>query len=203
MTPLAHITPGATASSSPTNTESPTCSSSQPTMSCQRQDTPWRSTPDLSVVKHWRFWFRKHCDLFLLYLPVLSSTDPFITQTGSIFNLCSVPQEQPICWEEELLKIKKGGGEGESEMRETEGKGEVWWDYADTREKKLCETMGTSNDSFYINTSCELFFFPILWFVWCQFNTIAFFILNSSLIPSVTRRQMLCGCFYHSIKTDF
>lgn len=44
-----------------------------------------RSTPALSVVKCRTFWFRKHCDLFLLYLSTpssfLSSSDPFITQT--------------------------------------------------------------------------------------------------------------------------
>lgn len=48
-----------------------------------------RSTPALSMVKHWTFWFRKHCDLFLLYLTIsssfLSSSDPFITQTGCGF----------------------------------------------------------------------------------------------------------------------
>lgn len=67
-------------------------------------------------------WVRKHCDLFLLCNPLLpaclSLSDPFITQTGSVFYLVL-----GVTWSS-LFKqrrrwVKKNKGEGEQEERES------------------------------------------------------------------------------------
>ena len=67
--------------------------------------------------------------LLLLLLSPLSSTDPFITQTGSVcFNLCSVSLEQPIWAEEEVDKERRRGRWIRDERERERWYGEVWWE---------------------------------------------------------------------------
>lgn len=103
-----------------------------------------RSTPALSVVKCRTFWFRKHCDLFLLYLSTPSSffSPPLIHSSrrhAVVFDSCSVSLEQPIWVEEEADKERWKTKTRES--RQTDGTS------SQITQTNMCWIRETLNDS--------------------------------------------------------
>lgn len=93
------------------------------TLKDQRQHFPWSNTGGFDSGNTVTF----SSSASQSSAPPLLSTDPFITQTGSVcFNVCSVSLEQPI-WVEEVVDKERQRRRWTRDKRERRYR-EVWWE---------------------------------------------------------------------------